>query len=299
MSSLVEAVIETEAPVGGESTVTAVLRSLLRNPPAVFGAGVLIIIVLATIFAGVISHQDPDAINLQLPHSPPAPGHLLGTDLQGRDVFTRLLYAGRTSLVIGAGAVAVSLIIGVPLGSLAGYFGGWLDMIISRVTDVVLSFPIIILTIVAAAVLGTGVPQLILLLGSIAWTTVCRLVRSVVIVQKEGDHVIATRALGATDLRIILRHILPSTVGIVVVNAVFGVAHMILIEASLSFLGMGVRPPTPSWGNLLTDAQSLGVLQSYWWMWTPAAAAILLTIVSINFLGDGLQKALDPRLRNR
>ncbi|MFC4243818.1 ABC transporter permease [Gryllotalpicola reticulitermitis] len=298
-SNTIEAVTAVPATTRSRRSGSAVLRSLLRNPTAVFGAVVVIIIVLATLFAGVIAPFNPDAINLNLAHAAPGHGHLLGTDLQGRDVLSRLLYAGRASLLIGVGAVVVSLVIGVPLGALAGFFGGWLDAIISRVTDVVLSFPVIVLAVVAGAVLGSGIWSLIVLLGCILWTTICRLVRSIAIAQRDADYVVAARSLGASDLRIIVKHILPSTVGVIVVNAVFGVANVILIEASLSFLGLGVRPPTPSWGNMLSDAQSLGVLAGQPWMWVPPAATILLTIVSINFLGDGMQKALDPRLRNR
>ncbi len=298
-SSTIETATSVPSAPRGTGSRSAVLRSIVRNPTAVFGAVVVLVIVLATVFAGPIAPFSPETINLNLAHSAQGHGHLLGTDPQGRDVFSRLLFAGRASLVIGIGAVLVSLVIGIPLGALAGFFGGWLDAIISRVTDVVLSFPIIVLAVVAGAVLGTGVWSLILLLGCILWTTICRLVRSIVITQREADYVMAARSLGASDLRIIVRHILPSTFGVIIVNAVFGVANVILIEASLSFLGLGVRPPTPSWGNMLTDAQSLGVLASQPWIWVPPAAIILLTIVSINFLGDGLQKALDPRLRNR
>jgi peptide/nickel transport system permease protein len=161
-----------------------------------------------------------------------------------------------------------------------------------------LSFPVIMLTILAAAILGDGVWQLVLVLGLISWPTVARLVRSVAITQREMDHVLSARALGATNQRIILRHILPSTAGVVVVNATFGVAQMVLIEASLSFLGLGIQPPTASWGNLLTDAQQLSVLESMPWIWVPPIIVIAVTIISINFLGDGLQRALDPRSRS-
>jgi peptide/nickel transport system permease protein len=299
LSDIAEAAVEAEnvstRKVGG----TTVLRSMFSRPIVLVSAILLLVIVLATIFASVLAPYNPLTINLSEARAAPSAAHLLGTDLQGRDVLSRLLYAGRASLTVGVGAVLLSLIIGIPLGAIAGYYGRWIGAIIMRITDVVLSFPIIVLTIVAVAVLGNGIWQLILLLGLFSWTTICRLVRSVVIAQRELDHVTAARSLGASDLRILMRYILPSTVGVVVVNATFGVAMMVLIEASLSFLGLGIQPPTPSWGNMLTDAQSLGVLETMPWLWVPPIVVIGVTIICINFLGDGLQKALDPRLRSR
>jgi peptide/nickel transport system permease protein len=262
------------------------------------GAILLACILVATIFASVIAPYNPNAVNLMAAHTGPSAAHLLGTDLQGRDVLSRLLFAGRASLEVGVGAVLVTLLVGIPLGITAGYFGGWADAVIMRLTDIMLSFPVIMLTILAAAILGDGVWQLVLVLGLISWPTVARLVRSVAITQREMDHVLSARALGATNQRIILRHILPSTAGVVVVNATFGVAQMVLIEASLSFLGLGIQPPTASWGNLLTDAQQLSVLESMPWIWVPPIIVIAVTIISINFLGDGLQRALDPRSRS-
>jgi peptide/nickel transport system permease protein len=299
LSSVLEATIEVATPPDAARSRAAVARSLIRNPLALTGAILLACILVATIFASVIAPYNPDAINLLAAHTAPSATHLLGTDLQGRDVLSRLLFAGRASLEVGAGAVLVTLVVGIPLGIVAGYLGGWADSVIMRLTDIMLSFPIIMLTILAAAILGDGVWQLVLVLGLISWPTVARLVRGVAIAQREMDHVLSARALGATSHRIILRHILPSTAGVVVVNATFGVAQMVLIEASLSFLGLGIQPPTASWGNMLTDAQQLSVLESNPWMWAPPIVVIAVTIISINFLGDGLQKALDPRSRSR
>jgi peptide/nickel transport system permease protein len=299
LSSVLEATIEVAAPPDGLRSRAAVARSLIRNPLALTGAIFLACILVATIFASLIAPYSPDAISLLAAHKAPSAAHLLGTDLQGRDVLSRLLFAGRASLEVGVGAVLVTLVVGIPLGIVAGYLGGWADSVIMRLTDIMLSFPIIMLTILAAAILGDGVWQLVLVLGLISWPTVARLVRGVAISQREMDHVLSARALGATNHRIILRHILPSTVGVVVVNATFGVAQMVLIEASLSFLGLGIQPPAASWGNMLTDAQQLSVLESDPWMWLPPIIVIAVTIISINFLGDGLRQALDPRSRSR
>lgn len=275
----------------------AIVGKVARNPWAALGCVLLLLIAGACVLAPLIAPYDPVAIDLSATQAGPSGAHLLGTDLQGRDILSRLLYGGRVSLLIGVGAVAVSLAIGVPLGAVAGYFGGWLDAVIMRLTDIVLSFPVIILTIVAASVLGTGIAELVLLLGLISWTTIARLVRGAVLSLREMDFVIAAQSVGARDVRVLVRHVLPSTFGLIAVYATFGIAQMILIEASLSFLGLGVQPPTASWGNMLTDAQSLAVLQSMPWMWMPPAALILVTIVSINFVGDGIQRASDPRLR--
>lgn len=250
---------------------------------------------LAAIFADQLGRVSPVAIDLRAARTGPSPEHPLGADLVGRDVFSRLVHASRVSLVVGLGAVSIYVALGVLLGSLAGYYGGIVDAFLLRLADVVMSFPLLILVLVVVSLVGPGLMNIILVLGFLGWPPIARLVRGQYLSLREEEFVQAARALGASDLRLILRHLLPNTVGVVVVAATFGVANAILVEAALSFLGMGVQPPTPSWGNMLSDAQSLAALESMPWLWVPPGLMIFLAILSINFLGDGLRDALDPR----
>ncbi|MGH2383431.1 MAG: oligopeptide ABC transporter permease [Candidatus Limnocylindria bacterium] len=265
-----------------------------RNRAAIGGAIVLVLFILMAVFAGEVGRVDPLAVDLTVARTGPSAAHPLGVDLVGRDVWSRLVHASRVSLSVGLGAVAIYTVIGVVLGSIAGYYRGWLDSVILRFTDIVMSFPVILILLVAVSLLGTGLTQLIVILGLLGWPAVARLVRGQFLSLREMEFVLAARAVGASDVRLIVRHLLPNTLGVVVVAGTFGVAAVILIEASLSFLGMGVQPPTPSWGNMLKDAQSLSVLNAMPWLWAPPGLMIFLTILSINFLGDGLRDAFDP-----
>jgi peptide/nickel transport system permease protein len=271
------------------------VRRFLRNRPAVVGGLVLGLLVLVAIFADPIGRVNPVSIDLAAARSGPSTAHLLGGDQVGRDVFSRLVHASRVSLSVGVGAVAIYTVMGVVLGSISGFYGGWVDSLILRVADVVLAFPAILIVLVAVSLTGPGLGQLTILLGLVGWPHIARLVRGQLLTLRELDFVTAARALGASNSRLIVRHVLPNTVGVIVVAATFGVASTILTEAALSFLGMGVQPPTPSWGNMLSDAQSLSVLNSLPWLWAPPGLAIFVTILAINFLGDGLRDALDPR----
>jgi peptide/nickel transport system permease protein len=271
------------------------LRRFARNRAAVTGGVLLALLVLVAIFADPIGRVDPAAIDLVAARSAPSGQHPLGVDRVGRDVFSRVVHASRVSLSVGVGAVAIYTAIGVVLGAIAGFYGGWVDSFILRVADMVLAFPAILIVIVAVSLTGPGLGQLIMLLGLVGWPHIARLVRGQLLSLRELDFVTAARALGASNARLIVRHILPNTVGVIVVAATFGVASTVLTEAALSFLGMGVQPPTPSWGNMLSDAQSLAVLNSMPWLWAPPGLAIFITILAVNFLGDGLRDALDPR----
>lgn len=279
--------------VSRERRYLALLR-FARNRPAVAGAVVLALLVTMAVFAGAIGGADPLAVDLRAARTGPSPEHPLGADLVGRDVWSRLVHASRVSLSVGIGAVSVYTLIGVVLGSVAGFYRGWPDSVILRFADIVLSFPVILILLVAVSLIGPGLMQLIVILGLIGWPSVARLVRGQFLSLREMEFVQAARAVGASDVRLIVRHLLPNTLGVVLVAATFGVAGVILVEASLSFLGMGVQPPTPSWGNMLKDAQSLSVLNSMPWLWAPPGLMILLTILAINFLGDGLRDAFDP-----
>jgi peptide/nickel transport system permease protein len=200
---------------------------------------------------------------------------------------------------VGIVAVAIYTSIGVVLGVLAGYYGGWIDSTIMRLCDVVLSFPTLIIIITIASVLGPSIYNLMLAIGLLGWPPIARLLRGQMLSLRSTEFVVGARAVGCSDRRLIFRHLLPNAMAPVLVAATFGIAYAILIEAGLSFLGLGVQPPTPSWGNMLTDAQSLTVLESMPWLWLPPGLMIALSVLSINFIGDGLRDALDPYLSNR
>jgi peptide/nickel transport system permease protein len=260
-----------------------------------FGVVLLVCMSLAAIFAPVIAEHDPYTTDLRAYRTAPSADHPLGTDSAGRDVLSRLLHAGRVSLRVGLVAVSIYAVIGIVLGGIAGFYGGWVDSLIMRLADMVLSFPSLIIIIVIVSILGPSIYNVMLVIGGLGWPPIARLVRASFLSLRERDFVTAARASGAGSSRLIFRHILPNALAPVIVAASFGMAQAILLEAGLSFLGLGVQPPTPSWGNMLTDAQSISVLRSMPWLWLPPGAMIALTVLSINFIGDGLRDAFDPR----
>lgn len=267
------------------------------NRRAMLGLYALIILVLASVFAPQLSQHDRDRPNIFMAEQPPSARHWLGTDELGRDVFTRLLHGGRISLTVGLVAVAIYMAIGVLLGALAGYYGGMTDSIIMRITDVVMVIPFFPLALTMAAALRPSVYNTMLVIGLLGWTGICRLVRGEFLTLRRRDYVEAARAVGATDSRIIWRHLLPNALAPILVAATLGVGGAILSEAGLSFLGFGVQQPTPSWGNMLSAALSLRVLLLQPWLWLPPGLTIFIAILSINLVGEGLRDALDPRLR--
>jgi peptide/nickel transport system permease protein len=254
------------------------------------------IIVLASVFAPLLTPFDPQKIDLRAILKPPSWEHWFGTDRTGRDTFARTIYAGRVSLSVGVVAVAISLLIGTTLGAVAGFKGGLVDSVIMRSTDVMMTFPPIVILLTVAAITGPGVGKTMVLIGLLNWPIACRLVRARLLLIRSQDYVLATIALGAPDRRIIVRHALPNVIDVLVVYATLGIATAILLEAGLSFLGLGVQPPTPSWGNMLNVARNVSVLEGAPWQWLPPGVAIVLSVLSVNFIGDGLQEALDPRL---
>jgi peptide/nickel transport system permease protein len=272
-------------------------KKFRRHRLALLGGFTLFVLILLAIFAPLAAPQGPYAMNIKEKESPPSREHILGTDTIGRDNWARLIYGTRVSLAAGIGAVAIYVIIGMLLGLLSGYFGGVTDMVIQRMTDVVLAFPQILIIIVFVAVFGTGLRNVILGIGLFGWTVVCRIVRAEVLSLRERDFVMAARCVGASHKRIVFRHILPNVVAPLVVIATLGVAYAIITETSLSFLGLGVQPPTPSWGNMIYQALSLRVLETMPWIWVPPGVFIATCVLSINFVGDGLRDALDPRQR--
>lgn len=277
-----------------ESYLGMAFRRFKKHKLAVAGAIFMIFLTLVAIFAPLISPYDPYHVTDTF-SGPPSKEHWLGTDQVGRDVLSRLIYAARVSLLVGVGSVAISTVIGVFLGLISGYYGGKTDMIIMRVVDVMMSFPPILLVLVAVSIVGPNLRNLILIIGLIAWASVARLVRGSVLSIKQLDYIKASIALGLGTPRILFSHILPNVMAPVLVHATFFMAAVIIIEASLSFLGAGVQPPTASWGNMLTSAQSLTVLTSQPWLWVPPGLMIFITVLSVNFIGDGLRDALDPK----
>jgi peptide/nickel transport system permease protein len=271
-------------------------RRFLRHRLALVGAVIVAAIVLMAVFAPWLAPHDPNHVNIMLVREGPSSGHFLGSDLVGRDVLSRLIYGSRVSLSVGLLAVGFYVVIGLILGCVAGYFGGWVDMVVSRLVDAVLSFPALMLILVIVGLLGPSLFNIILVLGFLGWPEVARIVRGQTLAVREELYVLSSEAAGAPSSRILLKDILPNIMSPVIVNATFGVARAILIEAGLSFLGMGVQPPTASWGNMLNDAQSLSILETMPWMWVPPGLMIFVATISINFVGDGLRDALDPKL---
>ena len=286
-----------EIPHRRRSPFALGVRRYLHNWLAVVGAIVLIAFLVTAFIVPLFMHLDPYGVDLAHPRQAPGHGHLLGTDGTGRDVFARLVYGGRVSMGVGLAAAALSILIGATLGAIAGTFGGWTDMVIMRCADMFLSFPPIVVVIVLAGVFGPSVWMLIVALGVFTWPTSARVVRGVVITMREREFVQAARAVGAGRGWLITRHLLPAALSQIVVIFTLTVANCLLQEAGLSFLGLGVVPPTPSWGNLLHDAQSITVINSMPWLWVPPGVAVALMVLCVNFVGDGLRDAVDPRQR--
>ncbi len=274
------------------------LRRFLRHRMAVAGLAVFTAVAVMALAAPVLAPHSPTAIDATAFQAAPSARHPLGTDSVGRDVLSRLIYAARVSLAVGVLAVGMYVVIGTAVGAIAGYAGGTVDLLLSRVMDVVLSFPPLIIILFAVSVVGRpSLWNVIVVLGLLGWPPVARLVRGQVLTLRQQEFVLAARACGADDRLVVIRHLLPNAMAPVLVAATFGTANAILVEAALSFLGLGVQPPTPSWGNMLTDAQSLTVLERMPWLWLPPGFMILISVLAINFVGDGLRDALDPGLR--
>ncbi|WHY69949.1 oligopeptide ABC transporter permease [Neobacillus sp. SuZ13] len=287
--------LDVKQELGKEESYLKVIRKkFFKHKLAVFGLIVFSLIVLMALFAPLLAPQSPYSVNGDFADQPSAE-HLLGTDQVGRDLLSRLIYASRVSLAVGIGAVAIYVVIGTLLGAVAGYFGKWVDMVIMRLTDVFMSFPYLMVILVLVSIMGPSLLNIILVIGLLGWPSVARIVRGSVLMIKEMDYVKAGVALGLPSWKILFQHILPNCLAPILVNATFGIASSIILEASLSFLGMGVQPPTASWGNMLNEAQSLTVLATQPWLWLPPGLMILLAVLSINFMGDGLRDAMDPK----
>ncbi|MDN3357503.1 ABC transporter permease [Actinomadura sp. DC4] len=288
--------LEAAAPeTGRRSPGRRALRRFLRHRMAVVSAVVLVLIVLAAVFARQISGHDPDATDLFATRAGPSGDHWLGTDSTGRDVLARLLFAGRISLGVGIAAALLSVLVGTIVGSLSGLLGGWFDQTAMRLADVFMSFPSVVVMVVIAGVIGPSVTAMVVAIGLFQWPQSGRLVRGVTLSVREQEYVQAARAAGAGPLWLMRRHIVPAALPPVSVVATIAVAQAIGLEATMSFLGIGVQPPAASWGNMLTDAQSLTVIKTMPWLWLPPGLAVAITVLAVNFIGDGLRDAVDPR----
>lgn len=266
-----------------------------KNKLTLAGSGIVVLLFVVSILAPVISPYDPGAIDLQNVLAPPSAGHWFGTDQLGRDVMSRMIWGARISLKVGFVATGLAIFIGMILGAVAGFYGGWIDALIMRFVDVMLCFPTFFLILAVIAFLEPSIWNIMIVIGLTGWMGVTRLVRADFISLRERDFVRAARAIGASDARIIFLHILPNALASILVAATLGIAGAILTESALSFLGIGVQPPTPSWGNILTAGKDN--IDIAWWLSLYPGLAILITVVGYNLLGEGIRDASDPRLK--
>lgn len=264
---------------------------------AVGGLATILVIFLIAAFASFLTPYDPGRTDVSLKLKAPSSENYLGTDQLGRDVFSRMVYGSRISLSVGFVAVGISIVIGILVGAVAGFYGGWVDALLMRFVDTMLCFPSFFLILTVVALLGPSILNIMVVIGITSWMGTSRLVRAEFLSLRERDFVQAARSLGVKDRRIILSHILPNALAPVFVSATLKVASAILVEAGLSFLGFGVQPPRPSWGNILTEGRTY--IFDAWWLTVFPGLAILVTVLAFNLVGDGLRDALDPRLRGR
>ena len=266
-----------------------------KNRLAVFGGIIVLLLFTIAVFAPFVAPYNPDAINVKHVLEAPSFSHPFGTDDLGRDIFSRVIYGSRISLAVGFVAVGIATIIGIIFGALSGYYGGWLDTIMMRFVDIMLSIPTFFLILAVIAMLEPSIWNIMIVIGITSWMGVARFVRAEFLSLKEREFVLSARALGASDFRIIFRHILPNTMSPVLVSAVLGIAGAVLVESALSFLGIGVQPPTASWGNILTIGKDN--IEIAWWISVFPGLAIFVTVLAYNLLGEGIRDSIDPRLK--
>ncbi len=270
------------------------LEKVRNRPLAITGAVIVVLLLLTSLAAPLLSPYPPDQQDLNLRLKPPSWQHVLGTDEYGRDVLSRMLFGGRVSLSVGFVAVGISLVIGIVLGAMAGYFGGWVDQVIMRGVDIVLCIPTLFLILMLIVFVGPSLFNIMVIIGLTSWTELARLVRAEFLSLKERDYSQAAKAMGLKSSTIIFKHILPNALAPVFVSATFGIAGAILLESGLSFLGLGVQPPMASWGNMLTAGKDY--ITQAWWLTLMPGLAIFITVLGYNLMGDGLRDILDPRL---
>jgi|TARA_B110000908_G_scaffold147357_1_gene178996 peptide/nickel transport system permease protein len=270
------------------------LKKLLNNRLALVGLILFSIIIFTAVFAPLFTSADPMKINLRNLSQPPSADHWFGTDKTGRDVFARVLYGGRVSILVGLGSGIIAAIIGVLVGAYTGYKGGWLDVIALRVSELFMSFPQIILVLLLVSIIGQSLINLMIIFVLTGWGGMYRMARARMLSLREEEYVQALQSFGLSTATICYKHILPNALGPIMVNITLSTAAFILAEAGLSFLGLGIPASIPTWGNILNVAQEIRVLQNFWWMWLPVGATISLFVLSVNFIGDGLRDATDP-----
>ena len=272
-------------------------HKLTRNKTALVGFFIVAFMVILAVFAPLIAPYDPNAINPVLPFKGiGTPGHLFGTDDLGRDILSRIIYGSRVSISIGIVAQIIASIVGVTLGSLAGYYGGWIDSLISRVMEIFQAFPDLIFAMAIMTFMGKGVLNLFIALGLLTWVRTARMIRGSVMQLKEKEYVEAARACGASTYWIIMKELVPNCLSTIIVLVTLGIPNAIMYEASLSFLGIGIQPPTPSWGNMISAAQTFISYRPVYSIMP--GVAIMITVIAFNIFGDGLRDALDPKLRS-
>lgn len=274
---------------------TVVWKQLKNNRFAMTGAAIIFLLFILSFLAPYLTPYAPDDLDAYNVLMPPSMTHLLGTDELGRDVLTRIIYGARISLKVGFVSVGIAVLAGSVAGLVAGYYGGWIDQLLMRFVDIMLCFPTFFLILAVIALLEPSIWYIMIIIGLTGWMGVARLVRAEVLSLRERDFVMAARGIGASDFRIIFRHILPNAMSPVLVAATLGVAGAILTESALSFLGIGVQPPTPSWGNMLTAGKDY--LEFAWWLSLFPGMAILVTVIAYNLVGEGLRDALDPKIK--
>lgn len=270
-------------------------RRFKRNRPAIAGGLIVLAVFVIALFAPMLSPYDPAYIDVEKILTGPTQAHPLGTDELGRDIVSRMIWGSRISLLVGFVAVGISILIGILIGAAAGYYRGWIDDVLMQFVDIMLSIPTFFLILAVIALVEPSIWNIMIVIGVTSWMGVARLVRGQFLALNEMDYVTAARALGAKDARMIFFHILPNAMSPVYVSAVLGVAGAILVESSLSFLGLGVQPPVPSWGSIITGGKD--TIDIAWWITLFPGLAILITVLGYNLLGEGLQDALNPRLK--
>ena len=286
-----------EAGLNKPRTGNRALRKLMSNPLAVAGLVIFVTILLASIFAPLLTSHDPLKVDLRSMLQPPSSEHWFGTDRTGRDVFARVLYGGRVSILVGLGSALIAAVIGVGIGAYTGYKGGWLDTVALRVSEIFMSFPQIILVLLLVSIAGQSLLNLIIIFVLTGWGGMYRMARARMLSLREEEYVQALQSFGVPTAKICYKHILPNALGPIMVNITLTTAMFILAEAGLSFLGLGVPLSIPTWGNVLNVAKDIRVLENNWWMWLPVGTVISLFVLSVNFIGDGLRDTTDPTLQ--
>ncbi|MSP13612.1 MAG: ABC transporter permease [Chloroflexi bacterium] len=296
--------VETSTPLFEDPTRTAqrdqgffrsrFWRRFSANKVGVIGLIIVSILVFLSAAAPLVAPISPGKIDPFVGFQPPSATHWFGTDETGRDIWSRTIYGGRISLFVGLMAVLLRSGIALTLGSLSGYMGGIVDLIVQRIVDILLAFPTFIFLLILVSILGPSIANVFIAIGLLSWPSEARLYRSRVLSLRQMDFVLAARSIGASNVRILRRHIMPNLVGFALVAMTYGIGGAILTEAGISFLGLGVPPPTPSWGNLIQAANTLSVLENFWWMWVAPGIMMIACVLGFNFIGDALRDAFDP-----